>query len=487
MCLKSFTQCLLLFLFATPLFGQSNYFARDYPTFTDQLATEVFFHPNGGYSVVFGGLSGSKATTLHRMDAAGNIGLSYTSNNSNHLHFNLDLDTAGNHWLVSQPLQVINAGNSSDFDSVMVTYLDDNLQLIWETGFDIGLSVNEVALSTGLKSAGDHLYVIGQVYDYDLPGDPRDGIFIVKVNANGQKEWSKRYYQLSNRWVIPHHILELQNGNIALNGSIREPYFIADSWLWLLDNNGDSLMYTLGGTNDYLTGNIVENASGDISYISTFYHSDGPYEFLYTNLHVFNPTSQTMVTSAISTDKKGEQLIQVGGVNYTLLDKHTGLKLYSSAGGSFDVYHPNLTTNRHHTTSYGLQGLPPKASNLSYDPATGNLLIGMGYRTAAGVKFPILMLTDLGGITEIEEEEELQNEWVCYPNPSTGQFTIHKVREGTQTYSGRVHDLQGRILHSFVFNGTEEIDLSYLANGCYFLQLVHSDEVIHTEKILIQH
>lgn len=140
MCTKSFFHLLLLFFLATPLVGQTNYFARAYTSHTGQLATEVFFHPQGGYSVVFGSLSGNRATTLHRMDAAGNIGLSYSSTNSVFPHFNIDLDTAGNHWLVGEPLQVINSSNSTNFDSVRVTYLDDSLQLIWEADFDIGLS-----------------------------------------------------------------------------------------------------------------------------------------------------------------------------------------------------------------------------------------------------------------------------------------------------------------------------------------------------------
>lgn len=485
MCTKSFFHLLLLFFLATPLVGQTNYFARAYTSHTGQLATEVFFHPQGGYSVVFGSLSGNRATTLHRMDAAGNIGLSYSSTNSVFPHFNIDLDTAGNHWLVGEPLQVINSSNSTNFDSVRVTYLDDSLQLIWEADFDIGLSGSEAALTSGMRSAGEHLYVVGQIYDYALSGDKRDGVFILKINASGQKVWSKRYYQLTNRWIFPHHVLELQNGNVAFNGSIREPYFIADSWLWILDPNGDSLMSSIGYTNDYMTGNMVEDPSGNISYISTFYHQDGPYTFLYTNLHVFDTATQMMTNTSISEDQKGEQLLQVGGVNYTLLDGIPGLELYSSVGGSFDVFHPNYVVNRHHTTSYGLQGPPPKASNLSYDPVTNDLLIGMGYRTNTGVNFPILMLTDLGGATEMEDDE-MQMEWVCYPNPSQGRFTLQGERDGMQTYTGRVHDLQGRIVHEFVLNGSIELDLSYLANGCYFLRISAADEVIQTEKILIQ-
>lgn len=67
-------------------------------------------------------------------------------------------------------------------------------------------------------------------------------------------------------------------------------------------------------------------------------------------------------------------------------------------------------------------------------------------------------------------EMEVLTDIQIHPNPSTGKFEIMNLQKGSTVH---VHDLQGRLVHSFKYNGdgNPHIDLSAEPGGLYLLQI----------------
>jgi hypothetical protein len=68
-------------------------------------------------------------------------------------------------------------------------------------------------------------------------------------------------------------------------------------------------------------------------------------------------------------------------------------------------------------------------------------------------------------------EMQKQNEIIIYPNPSKGEFFI-RLPEGYRGV-GKVYDYSGKLVKDFrIFKTTHELNISDLAKGMYFIQLI---------------
>ena len=92
---------------------------------------------------------------------------------------------------------------------------------------------------------------------------------------------------------------------------------------------------------------------------------------------------------------------------------------------------------------------------------------------------------DESGEITANEEIDAGNAFSISPNPSSGIFKL-EIKESIYIEAGRVIDVTGRTLSEFAVNGSSKtLDLSYLAEGTYFIQLVN-EEMSFTEKVVIQ-
>ena len=77
-----------------------------------------------------------------------------------------------------------------------------------------------------------------------------------------------------------------------------------------------------------------------------------------------------------------------------------------------------------------------------------------------------------------------QNLMVIYPNPATHQLTLELPN--TQPATLELYSASGKCVYSKeIVNTTEEIDVSGLSRGLYFLQ-IRQEHATHTEKIILQ-
>ena len=74
------------------------------------------------------------------------------------------------------------------------------------------------------------------------------------------------------------------------------------------------------------------------------------------------------------------------------------------------------------------------------------------------------------------------------PNPTTGKILVNYMNENVSASTIEIRDLQGRLVFDLnietATNFTEEIDLSSLDNGLYFLNVIGRDGVISTSRVV---
>jgi Secretion system C-terminal sorting domain len=78
---------------------------------------------------------------------------------------------------------------------------------------------------------------------------------------------------------------------------------------------------------------------------------------------------------------------------------------------------------------------------------------------------------------------------IVIPNPSTGPITLRFiVPNAAQSASLRVSDVNGRLVQGFdTLSSNGEVNMTFMAPGMYFYQLMANGRLLESGKIVIQH
>ncbi|HEU4718328.1 MAG TPA: T9SS type A sorting domain-containing protein, partial [Bacteroidia bacterium] len=87
-------------------------------------------------------------------------------------------------------------------------------------------------------------------------------------------------------------------------------------------------------------------------------------------------------------------------------------------------------------------------------------------------------------------EQSALNGVSFYPNPNAGSFTLNVQSGDIHTLTMEIFDLQGRIVYSQQLDGissgySKDVDVSFLANGAYYLRFT-SDSSSQTTRLIIE-
>jgi len=128
---------------------------------------------------------------------------------------------------------------------------------------------------------------------------------------------------------------------------------------------------------------------------------------------------------------------------------------------------------------------------------TGNGMINAAYTQNPGSNTRVAQVTvTVTGLTPVEVtvsqdgtvgiEESHVNNFLIYPNPSNGRFTITRGETGKIDFNLTILDLNGRVVYTQQCAGQSEyqIDLSARPDGVYFMRMKASD-ISHVERIVI--
>ena len=86
--------------------------------------------------------------------------------------------------------------------------------------------------------------------------------------------------------------------------------------------------------------------------------------------------------------------------------------------------------------------------------------------------------------TGISQINSGKNDFVVYPNPSTGMLFINN--ESEENFATKVMDMNGKLIDEFLMNAKTEKQMNYgnLSQGIYLIQLISNDKVMQ-RKIVI--
>ena len=86
--------------------------------------------------------------------------------------------------------------------------------------------------------------------------------------------------------------------------------------------------------------------------------------------------------------------------------------------------------------------------------------------------------------TSISSFDELNNNVIIYPNPSSGIINIESLKDFNNII---ISDLSGKqiIKNKFTFSYAINTDVSLLPLGLYFVSIYNNDILLYTKKISI--
>jgi len=84
-------------------------------------------------------------------------------------------------------------------------------------------------------------------------------------------------------------------------------------------------------------------------------------------------------------------------------------------------------------------------------------------------------------------EDDFREEFIVYPNPSLGKFTISGLQKNTKPIQMTIFSTQGKIVYSSSIlqnSTTKTIDLSFLKSGMYLINIT-ADDIEYAQRTII--
>ena len=277
--------------------------------------------------------------------------------------------------------------------------------------------------------------------------------------------------QVMHHWKYPEH--GIGSHSYTYNGITHNVDFSSATYNWNAMPNSCSSANNAVATLLYHCGVAIE----------TWYTSSNSTAYvLYSPAHPYNAESALKENFGYSSDAHGELR--------SLYDKETWMSMLknnldagipiiyngfnsSNAGGhcficdGYDAnnfFHFNWGQRGNYDGYFEIDDMTPSNQNFSYNQGA---------------------ILDLVPAIDDGIEENLAQELLVYPNPTSGVFTIECNNTNLDNCSFRIYDVYGKLLISN--NLTKEnntIDLSNQPDGIYFFQLIEDGKSISFQKIV---
>jgi hypothetical protein len=351
--------------------------------------------------------------------------------------------------------------------------LDDNLKLIktdslgnivWCKAYQdfFPLILYPYCLANCLSLTSDEGFIISATEENSINRE-RSNI-IMKLNGQGEVEWSKSYSDTTGRIIQINQIETTAEGGYIMSGAGLIKTNATGDILWSKSYKGVATSsiqptkegYIIGGTN-YESGNSLTSKMcllktdslgalkwskmfsnyGTISYVSEI--SDNRY----TLVGHYHNTIRADLTSLISTDNQGNGICNDPDPTTITSD------LYLN---SIDLSPTTKTwATKKENTSYTVINLSTKQVNcINVD------------------------------IKETMDDSEI----IIYPNPSSGEFNFSKLPAESTV---EIYDVLGHnVFQSGKVNENYTLNLDFRAKGLYFYKVLNKNTIIQAGKISLE-
>ena len=146
--------------------------------------------------------------------------------------------------------------------------------------------------------------------------------------------------------------------------------------------------------------------------------------------------------------------------------------------GSNDAYNAlfEFTSNQTYPTiTYFNGGDPPSYKGIDFANPTAGYIVG-----ASGVIRKNTTGNNVSTINEIDNKS-----FKIIPNPSNGHFTIQFLQDNFKPNNYTITDLQGKVIINITPLKNNQINISTLTDGVYFIKL-YDGQHTYTQKLIIQ-
>lgn len=367
---------------------------------------------------------------------------------------------------------------------IWVVKLDKNGNLEWETTIGTDGSEGDATIATA-KDGGlyivcdaDNQFVSGSIESCVHSGGYVDGI-LVKMNANGEVEWNRCYGGNKNDSFS--NVIELPDGYLfgghssSLDGDLQgagyhpghwygQPHMPLTSDIWLLrtDLDGNVLWSKCyGGTKDE-------------QIVKVFLTEDGGFT-------VFGTTMSLDGDSQSANNLKPAWNLEIGNKLWVFRTDSNGNLLWERAIGTQTESHEYLEdVIKHSDREYTL--LAECGSSGGEMPCGDyNCTNDTAYLMNSYSNYWVLHVTDTVDYTTWQVPEwprPLDEAILVYPNPTNGTVTIG----GLGVAEVKVYNVLGQLVKTV--QGTNEINISNLKQGVYFVSIITENKERFIRKIV---
>ena len=334
----------------------------------------------------------------------------------------------------------------------------------WDWGYYVEQTTDGGYILTGCKDPG-----IYSIWD----------IFLVKTDSQGNTLWSKTFG--GDSYDVGHCVKQTSDGGYIITGyTYSSGAGSSDMWLIKTDVNGNlEWDNTFGDTEPEHGYSVVQ--SGD-EYIVTGYtksYGEGDYDVW-----------------LVKTDNLGNEIWNqtFGGPedDRSFAIQHTSDNNFVIAGftdsfgaGNYDMWLLKIDNagDTLWTKTIGTDKLN-RARSVVQTTDGGYILAGDTYIYEQGEYNYYLVKIDPEQSVGINDETQTKHSTYCYPNPTSGRFTV----EGEDISSIEISSISGQIVYSsddFKSSDEYQVDLSDQPKGIYLLKVV-SENVSIFKKIIVQ-
>ena len=366
---------------------------------------------------------------------------------------------------------------------IWVVKLDKNGNLEWETTIGTDGSEGDATIATA-KDGGlyvvcdaDNQFVSGSIESCVHSGGYADGI-LVKMSADGEVEWNRCYGGNKNDSFS--NVIELPDGyllggissssNDDLQGAgyhpghwYGQPHMPLTSDIWLLrtDLDGNVLWSKCyGGTKDEQIVKVFLNEDGGFTVFGTTMSLDGD--------------------SQSANNLKPAWNLEIGNKLWVFRTDSNGNLLWERAIGTQTESHEYLEdVIKHSDREYTILG---QADSSGGEIPCGdyNCTNDTAYLMNSYNNYWVLHVTDTVDYTTWQVPEwprPLDEAILVYPNPTNGTVTIG----GLGVAEVKVYNVLGQLVKTV--QGTNEINISNLKQGVYFVSIITENKERFIRKI----
>lgn len=345
-------------------------------------------------------------------------------------------------------------------------------------------------------------------YTYSTDGDITEhngflDIWVIKISETGDIEWQKCYG--GTGYETPGSVVAVDDGYVVTgaatsnDGMVSGNNGMADTWVFKIDTTGNLIwQHCFGGSSDDYAISISPVGEGTFTFAGTTFSYDGDVVGNNSQFHAiwlvnFNDAGeinwQNCLSGTMGEVCYGMYPTSDGGYLLTGNAFSNDGSLTGFNGGYTDFWNVKAAPDGQLLWEHCYGGSGEEESRWILETSDGSI-VTLGYTTSNDgdvsgnhgeydiwvFKQEVQTLVDSFTAKEID----------IFPNPAEDFLSILVSDKFQGEYSGRIMDINGKLVQKYHIINNGKIDISNLPNGVYILELFQASSKLSFKKKFIK-